>query len=77
MIKWRKWIKSCVSTSNFIMINGRPKGKFFGERKSRGFFIKNHQMEITYLQYIDDNLIFCKNVEGNIEAWYFKKKKKH
>lgn len=34
--RWRKWIKGCVSTFSFsILINGRPMGKFKGEKGLR------------------------------------------
>ncbi|KAK9154956.1 hypothetical protein Sjap_002436 [Stephania japonica] len=34
--RWRKWIKGCVSSANYsVMINGRPRGKFRGERGLR------------------------------------------
>lgn len=30
---WRKWIEGCLSTVSFlIIINGRPRGKFKGEK---------------------------------------------
>lgn len=34
--RWRKWMKNCLSTANFsILINGRPRGKFFVKRGLR------------------------------------------
>ena len=34
--KWRKWLKDCLSSTNFsIMVNGKPRGKFNGSRGLR------------------------------------------
>ena len=34
--RWRKWMKGCLSYSNFsIMINGKPRGKFNASRGIR------------------------------------------
>lgn len=35
-MRWRNWIKGCVSNVSFsVFINGRPRGKFKGEKGFR------------------------------------------
>ncbi|KAL5543390.1 hypothetical protein UlMin_007174 [Ulmus minor] len=66
-VRWRSWMRGCISLANFsIMINGKPRGRFGASRGLRqGDPIE--EVVVSHLQFADDTLFLLEPDKSNIE----------
>ncbi|KAL5575498.1 hypothetical protein UlMin_017197 [Ulmus minor] len=66
-VRWRSWMRGCISSANFsIMINGKPRGRFGASRGSRqGDPLE--EVVVSHLQFADDTLFLLEPDKSNIE----------
>ncbi|XP_016167993.1 uncharacterized protein LOC107610458 [Arachis ipaensis] len=58
-LRWRTWVKECVTTASMSVLINRMVGEAVSNGRISPLLVGGDNIELSHLQFVDDTILFC------------------